>query len=205
MDLAKKLIKHFIEVKKYMPEVTRKEIIDYVTYSEKRDNLRPKIMAEKDKRRVHIGKYLTFLFENHETIWYQIQEMMRAEQMVKEADIQYEIETYNELVTANGSIGCSLLIEIDDINIRQQKLSQWLKLPEKIFLTLESGEKVPAIYDKRQIGSDRLSSVQYLRFDVKGKTPVSIDIDMPEFAEDLPTSTKFSDEQLEALSEDLSS
>ena len=186
-----------------MPEVTRQEIIDYVTYSERRDSLRSKIMAEKDRRRVHVGKYLTFLFENHDTIWYQIQEMMRAEQIVKEADINHEIDTYNELVSANGSLGCSLLIEIDDIKIRQEKLSKWLKLPEKIYLTLESGEKVNAQYDKRQIGLDRLSSVQYLRFNVHGKLPVSINIDMPDFKDDLPNEVKLSEEQKKALREDL--
>lgn len=186
-----------------MPEVTRQEILDYVTYSEKRTEIRPKIIAEKDKRRIHVGEYLTFLFENHDTIWYQIQEMMRAEQMVKEADIKHEIDTYNEIVTANGSLGCSLLIEIDDVNIRQQKLSQWLKLPEKIFLVLESGEKVPAIYDKRQIGSDRLSSVQYLRFDVKGKKPIAIAIDMPDFKDDFPATVNLSPDQQKALESDL--
>ena len=186
-----------------MTEVTRQEIIDYVTYSEKRDTIRPKIIAEKDKRRVYVGKYLTFLFENHETIWYQIQEMMRAEQIVKEADINHEIETYNELVTANGSIGCSLLIEIDDVKLRQEKLSKWLKLPDNIYITVESGEKVKAIYDKRQIGSDKLSSVQYLRFNVKGKTPISIGINMPDFKADFPNEIKLSPDQKKALQEDL--
>ena len=46
-------------------------------------------------RRIHVGPYLTFLFENRETIRYQIQEMLLAERIVKEADIVHEIETYN--------------------------------------------------------------------------------------------------------------
>lgn len=186
-----------------MAEITRQEIIDYVTYNEKRDEIRPKVIAEKARRRIHVGKYLTFLFENHESIWYQIEEMMRAEQMVKEADIQHEIKTYNEIVTANGSLGCSLLIEIDDIEERQKKLSQWLKLPENLYVTLDNGEKVKAEFDKRQIGGDRLSSVQYLRFDVKGKTPVAIAIDMPDFKDDFPPTTELTDDQKKALASDL--
>ncbi len=186
-----------------MPEVIRQELIDYITYSEKREDLRPKIIAEKDRRRIHVGNYLTFLFENHDTIWYQIQEMMRAEQMVKEADIVHEIDTYNEIVTANGSLGCSLLIEIDDVEERQKKLSQWLKLPENIFVQLESGEKIKAEYDKRQIGRDRLSSVQYLRFNVNGKTPIAIGINMPTFKNDFPPLVKLSDSQRSALESDL--
>lgn len=186
-----------------MTEVTRQEIIDYVTYSEKRDEIRPKIIAEKALRRIHVGNYLTFLFENHDTIWYQIEEMIRAEQMVKEADIQHEIETYNEIVTANGSLGCSLLIEIDDITDRQRKLSQWLKLPQNIYVELENGDKVKAEYDKRQIGDDRLSSVQYIRFNVNGKTPVAIVIDMPDFKDNFPSTVKLSKDQINALKSDL--
>ena len=181
----------------------RIEIIDYVTYSEQRESLRHKIIAEKDKRRIHVGNYLTFLFENHETIWYQIEEMMRAEQMVKESDFTHEIKTYNEICTANGSLGCSLLIEIDDVEERQKKLSQWLKLPEKIFVKLPSGEKINAEYDKRQIGIDRLSSVQYLRFNVKGQTPVAIGINLPDFKNDLPSLVELTKNQQFALQSDL--
>ena len=186
-----------------MPEVVRKEIIDYVTYSEQRDSIRSKIIAEKDKRRIHVGNYLTFLFENHDTIWYQIEEMMRAEQMVKESDITHEIKTYNEICTANGSLGCSLLIEIEDIDERQKKLSQWLKLPENIYMKLSSGEKVKAEYDKRQIDTDRLSSVQYLRFNVHGQVPIAIGIDLPEFKNDLPSLFKLTEDQQLALQSDL--
>jgi hypothetical protein len=56
-----------------MKPVERKEIIDYVTYEEGRDAFREKIFAVKAPRRVHIGEYLTLLFENHLTMLYQIQ------------------------------------------------------------------------------------------------------------------------------------
>ena len=186
-----------------MPEVKREEIIDFVTYSEQRDSIRPEIIAKKELRRIHVGEYLTFLFENHDTIWYQIQEMTRAEQIVKEAEIKHEIETYNEIVTANGSLGCSLLIEIDDVEVRQEKLAKWLKLPENIYVILDDGSQIPAQYDKRQIGHDRLSSVQYLRFNVNGKTPVAIGIDLPDLKDDFPAETKLSDNQKKALEQDL--
>src|SRR5258705_4434013 len=78
-----------------MKRVTRSEILDYVTYEEKRAELRKRAMAEKDARRVDSGGVLTFLFENAVTIRYQIHEMMRTERIVKEAEIQHEIDTYN--------------------------------------------------------------------------------------------------------------
>ena len=98
-----------------MKPVERKEIIDYVTYEEQRDAVRDEAMAAKALRRVHIGEYLTLLFENHLTMRYQIQEMVRVERLVKEADIQHEIDTYNEVLGGEGEFGCTLLIEIDDV------------------------------------------------------------------------------------------
>ena len=59
--------------------VKREEIIDYQTYSETRDEIRKEVMRIKAPRRIHLGQYLTFLFENHETIKYQIQEITRTE------------------------------------------------------------------------------------------------------------------------------
>ena len=112
-----------------MKTVERSEILDYATYEERRAAIRDAAMQAKDERRVHVGRYLTFLFENRETIRYQIQEMMRAERMVREADIAHEIETYNELLGGGGELGCTLLIEIDDPAERAVKLGRWLGLP----------------------------------------------------------------------------
>ena len=81
-----------------MRPVQREEILDYITYTEKRSELQSSVLKQKEPRRIHLGEYLTFLFENTDTIRYQIQEMMKAEQIVKEEAIQHEIDTYNELL-----------------------------------------------------------------------------------------------------------
>jgi hypothetical protein len=165
-----------------MKAIERSEVLDYVSYEDRRDALRASAMRAKDERRVHVGAYLTFLFENRETVRYQIQEMTRAEQMVKEADIQHEIETYNELLGMNGDLGCTLLIEIDDPAERASKLGRWLALPERLYAKLEDGEKVRATFDERQVGDTRLSAVQYLKFPLGGRVPVALgcDLDDPE-------------------------
>jgi hypothetical protein len=144
---------------------------------------------------------LTFLFENTATVRYQIQEMVRAEGIRREPDIQHEIETYNELIGAKGELGCSLLIEIPDPADRDVKLREWLALPAHLYVRTEDGEKVRARYDPRQIGDDRLSSVQYLRFDVKGRQPVAVGSDLPA----LTAETALDGEQREALRQDLAS
>ena len=184
-----------------MKPVEREEIVDYVTYEEQRDALRAEAMAAKAVRRVHIGEYLTILFENHLTVRYQIQEMVRTERMVKEADIQHEIDTYNELLGGEGELGCTLLIEIEDPAVRDEKLRAWWRLPEKIYLLLEDATRIWATFDDRQRGDDRVSSVQYLKFNTGGRVQVALGVDLP----GLQAETKLTEEQRQALREDLSS
>ena len=182
-----------------MKQVTRQEILDYVTYEEERDKLRKKIMKIKNLRRINVGGVLSFLFENTDTVRYQIQEMIRVERIVKETDILHEIKTYNELLGNSGELGCTLLIEIDDSEERQEKLIQWLDLPNHLYLSLEDGSRIRASFDERQIGDSRLSSVQYIKFNTGGKTPVAIGSDLSL----LKAETTFTVEQQKALLEDL--
>ena len=72
-----------------MRPVIREEILDYITYTEKRNELQSAVLKQKEPRRIHLGEYLTFLFENTDTVRYQIQEMMKAEQIVKEDCLLY--------------------------------------------------------------------------------------------------------------------
>jgi hypothetical protein len=181
--------------------VARDEIVDYVTYEERRGEVRASAMRAKDARRVHVGPHLTFLFENHETIRYQIQEMTRAERMVKEADIAHEVETYNELLGGPGEVGCSLLVEIDDPAARAEKLTRWLALPKHLYARREDGSKAYARYDERQVGETRVSSVQYLKFVVGAKAPVAIGCDHPD--PELDHETALTEAQRAALQADL--
>ena len=182
-----------------MKRVTRQEILDYVTYEEQRDKFRKKIMKIKELRRINVAGDLSFLFENTDTVRYQIQEMIRVERMVKETDILHEIKTYNELLGDSGELGCTLLIEIDNPDERDEKLTQWLELPKHLYLSLEDESRIRASFDERQIGDARLSSVQYIKFNTGGKTPVAIGSDLPLFKAE----TALTDDQKKALLEDL--
>ena len=147
-----------------MKKVDRSEILDYVTYGETRKELRSKALAEKSKRRIHLGKHLTFLFENTDTIRYQIQEMVRIERLVKEDSICHEISTYNALLGDEGELGCTLLIEYETPEEREVQLKELKELPKHLYLTMENGEKTMAQFDEKQMGEDKLSSVQFLKF-----------------------------------------
>lgn len=181
-----------------MKPVAREEIVDFVSYRESREAYRTKVLALKAPRRVHVGP-LTFLFENHETIRYQVQEMTLAERIVKEADIRHELQTYNELLGGPGALGASLLIEIEEPAERDGKLKAWLALPRRLYAKLADGTKVRATYDERQVGETRLSSVHYLKFDVKGQVPVALGTDLPQLVLEAPLTA----EQQAALREDL--
>ena len=182
-----------------MKQVRREEILDFVTYEEQRDEVRESTMKIKKVRRIDVGGVLSFLFENKDTVLYQIQEMIRVERIVKEKDIQYEIKTYNEILGKTGELGCTLLIEIDDPAARDDKLTTWLDLPMYLYLKLEDETLIRPTFDERQIGDGRLSSVQYIKFNTKGIVPNAIGSDHPLFKEE----TSLTTEQKKALSDDL--
>lgn len=182
-----------------MKPVLRGEILDHVTYGERREAIRASAMRAKDLRRVHAGPNLTFLFENPETVRYQVLEMVRAEQMVREADIRHELETYNALLGEPGDLGCTLLIEIEDERARPGLLRAWRDLPGQVFLVLADGRTVPARWDAAQMDGDRLSSVQFLRFPLGGGRPVAIRVTHPALAVEVALSP----ETRQALAQDL--
>jgi len=158
-----------------MRPVRRDEIVDYVTYNDHRPQIRAAALAAKKLRRFEVGA-LCFLFENTETVRYQVQEMMRVEQIVREAAIQHELDTYNELIGAAGELKCSLLIGLPDEATRAEKLGQWLDLLGTLYVVVD-GKKVRPTWDDRQVGETRLSSVQYLTFSVGGSAPTAIGCD----------------------------
>ena len=160
-----------------MRPVRREELLPLDAYERARAEIRPAMIEAKGRRRVHLGPHLTFLFENTATIRYQVQEMVRAERLTDEAAVRHELDTYNELLGARGELGATLLIEIAAPPERDLKLREWMGLPEHLYLALEDGTRVRAKFDARQVGEDRLSSVQYLKFDVQGRTPVRVGCD----------------------------
>jgi hypothetical protein len=183
-----------------MKKVVRADILDYLTYDEHRQGIRASAMETKALRRVHAGPYLTFLFENPETVRYQVLEMVRAEGMVRESDIQHELDTYNALLGEEGDLGCTLFIEIEDEAARADLLCRWRDLPGHVLLRLADGKEIEAQWDKDQMSVDKLSSVQFLRFHTGvGARPVALVVTHPE----LKAQALFEAPVREALASDL--
>src|SRR5512139_161517 len=61
--------------------VTLDEIVGLERYEVIRDEFRRRTIALKRNRRVSVGDDVTFVFENHDTVLFQIQEMLRAERI----------------------------------------------------------------------------------------------------------------------------
>jgi hypothetical protein len=131
-----------------MNKVARSEILRLEEYDARRDAIRAQALEAKRLRRVQVGP-LTFLFENGETVRYQVHEMARAERLYREVEIQHELDTYNELLGGPGELGCSLLIELTDPAERDVKLRAWTALPEHLYALLPDGRRVRAVYDPR--------------------------------------------------------
>jgi len=179
--------------------IERGDIVDYQTYDDGRDATRERIFEVKRPRRIHLGEHLTFLFENRDTLTYQIQEIMRAERIVRESAIRDEIDVYNAMLGDPGDLACALLIEIEDAERRPVLLREWLGLEQALYVRLDDDTLVRAVYDPAQVGDDRISAVQYLRFPVAGRTPVAIGTDFAALTDEAP----LTDEQRAALAADL--
>ena len=142
-----------------MRPVRREEVLDLATYERMREDVRREVIAAKAPRCVHVGAHVTLLFENRRTVWYQVQEMLRAERITEAESIAHELATYNELLGGPGELGATLLIEIDDPAVRAVKLREWLGLPHHVYARLEDGTRDRPTFDPRQVGTERVSSV----------------------------------------------
>jgi hypothetical protein len=154
-----------------MRTIEPSEIKSIGDYEIERAAWRPAILAVKERRRIRVGDHLTFLFDNRETVRYQVQEMMRIEHLTNPREIAHELETYNELIPARGELSASLLIEYENQRERDVALKRLVGLDRHTWIEA-AGARTPAIFDGRQIGEIRLSAVQYLKFRL---TPAQID------------------------------
>jgi len=190
-----------------MKRVDASEILALDDYAIERPAFRQRVLAIKAPRRVALGEHLTLLFENHATVLYQIQEMIRVERITEPAGIRHEIDTYNELVPGEDELSATLLIEYADEGERDRRLRELLGLERHLHLRV--GESLTtAVFDMRQSSDERISSVHYVKFSLgkvaadeirRGARP-EIVVDHPGLA----ARVELSAEQSAALAEDLS-
>jgi hypothetical protein len=148
--------------------VTLKDIIPFEQYETLRPLLRPLFIAEKDRRRLSVTDHMTLLFENVQTVWYQVEEMLRTERIGGEAAIRHEIDTYNELLPRPGELSATMLIEYGDPPPqREAALRDLLGLERHLWICLDQ-RRESVRFDDRQVSLERLSAVQFVRFPLGG-------------------------------------
>jgi hypothetical protein len=192
-----------------MKPITPTEILSLPDYDRVRARLRPLFIHEKDRRRLAVGSHITLLFENAQTVWYQVQEMMRTEKLETPEAIAHELETYNELLPRLNELAATMLIEYPDAQHRDAALRRLLGLERHVWIVL-GDYRARALFDERQFTTDRISSVQFVRLPLghinrdmflalaqAGKA--AVEIDHPSLAARAPITGTIAD----ALSEDL--
>ena len=143
------------------------EILNLVEYERVREARRRELIEMKRPRRVQVGRHLTFVFENRETVWFQIQEMVRAERIVDEAKIAEEVEVYNSLLPGSGQLAATMLIEITEPSQIKPVLDTLLGIDTRDYVKLTVGPHV-IVGDFETGHSDeergKLSAVHFVRF-----------------------------------------
>jgi hypothetical protein len=146
-----------------MNRVERNELLGLAEYEQLREQFRSRIIAEKRERRLQVADDISVIFENHDTVLFQIQEMLRTERITKEASVQHELDTYNELIPSRHELSATMFVEIPDRVLRDGRLSELVGLEDRIAIEVE-GTQVRARNETRGVLPDRTTAVHYIKF-----------------------------------------
>ena len=162
------------------------DIADVRAYERERDEFRAHVIELKRRRRVHLGTIVTFLFENRDTIRFQIQEMARVEKLVSDEDIQVELDIYNPMIPEPGQVCATMFIELTS----DEQMREWLT---KLASVENSVLLVAVVDEQHEEGLTRenvTAAVHYLRFEFSEQAveafaagPVQLRIDHPNYLE----------------------
>jgi hypothetical protein len=150
-----------------MKPVGADEILNLYDYEKVRPARRQAVIALKTERRVAVGRYLSLVFENHETVWFQIQEMLRAERIVDEARIAEELEVYNGLLPRPGELAATMFIEIGESSQIKPVLDTLLGIDTGGHVRLEvGGTPIEGVFEAGHSDEElgKLSAVHFVRF-----------------------------------------
>jgi hypothetical protein len=152
--------------------ITLDDILELDRYELVRAEYRTRVLAHKRNRRVAVGDRITMLFEDRETVRYQIQEMVRVERIRDPEKILDEIDAYSDLVPERDELSATLFIEIPELSEIKPELDRLVGIDECVSIVIDEGgveDCVGGRFDERQLEEDRISAVHYVRF------PFSVD------------------------------
>ena len=145
--------------------LTREDILPPAEYAAMRSEQRKRITEIKRHRRVEVGPFATFYFENYETMRHQVQEMLHIEKG-GDAQIEDELAAYNPLIPQGNELVATVMFEIDDPARRASVLARLGGIENHVFLDV-AGERIRGEPDPTRENTSpegKASSVQFLRF-----------------------------------------
>jgi len=145
--------------------LTREDILSVAEYAAIRAQRRKRITEMKRHRRIEVGPVAAFYFENYDTMWHQVQEMLHIEKG-GDPQLEDELAAYNPLIPQGGELVATVMFEIDDPVRRAATLARLGGVEHHIFLDV-AGERNRGEPDPRRENTSpdgKASSVQFIRF-----------------------------------------
>jgi hypothetical protein len=192
-----------------MRKLTIDDIKDVRAYERERDEFRRHIIELKKARRIALGPIMTIVFENTDTMRWQVQEMARAERMSTDEQIAHEVETYNQIIPDRGELSATLLLELTSEPALREWLPRLVGVERSVVIALPDGAEVrgrPSDEDEARLTrEDTTAAVHFVKFSFTDdqrrafeKGPVRIVVDHPEYRQDVT----LTDEQHDAIAAD---
>tara|TARA_Y100000748_G_scaffold270732_1_gene243587 strand:+ start:413 stop:994 length:582 start_codon:yes stop_codon:yes gene_type:complete len=149
-----------------MKKLTTEDMLSLEEYDKSREEIKSNLMAHKKNRSIKIGDNVLLLFEDYQTIKYQVQEMLRIEKIFKQKDIQEEISAYEALIPDGNNLKATMLIMYTDINERKVMLNRLHDLENNVWLSINNSKRIFAISDEdlERSREEKTSAVHFLRF-----------------------------------------
>ena len=145
--------------------ISKADILPFETYAAERKERRQRMSALKKTRRIEVGPVATFYFENYDTMFQQIHEMLFIEKG-GDAQIEDELAAYNPLIPQGSELVATVMFEIDDPVRRKEMLYRLTRVEETVFFDI-GGEKIMADPEHdidRTTADGKTSSVHFLHF-----------------------------------------
>lgn len=146
-------------------EITAADILPPAEYEKVRAARRRAIIDTKKNRRLQVGPYASFYFENYDTMWLQVQEMLRIEKGGA-AQLEDELRAYNPLIPKGNELVATVMFEIEDPVRRAAVLATLGDVGEKMELRV-GGAAIKAEPERDldyTSAEGKASSVQFVHF-----------------------------------------
>ena len=155
-------------IQKTTHTIARESLLSLEAYARQRNEFRAKVMAHKRDRTVHLGAHVTLIFEDEQTIRYQIQEMLRIERTFEEQGIRDELDAYTPLLPDGRNFKATMMIEYADAEERRYALSKLKGIEDHVWIQAEGCARVYAIADEdlERENEEKTSAVHFLRFEL---------------------------------------